>query len=157
MIDASVTVKFLTWTADKLLGLRIQDKEESEKARNRISSYLLEIADCMSAIAENLRGGKIPREHGHCLSFLARGFSITLASNLNSSMELSGTPNDWAYLIERAALDADNADGLILKGDLEIPKTNLEDLIANIERTAGEFRGLSIQTKAIGTVSTESA
>ena len=150
MIEAGTVVGFVTWVADKFSEMQSKDSEEAEKARNRLAAYLMEIAECLSRISDQLRRKTIPREQGHCLKVLAEGFAFTVASNLTSSMSIEVADNDWLYKLKKAAIDADNADGTILTGNV-YPEGS-ESLIQNIERTAGQFRGLSIQTRAIGPI-----
>jgi len=144
-------LKLATWVADKLFVMMDKEHSRSESCRVRVAGYCQEIGQCLESLAsEFTRSDRdplkdIPRIHGHKLEMLIRGFEFVVASNLVGSGALPR--NDGKGLLEelesslRAAKELDYP--IKNYSDLSVLGGSEADLVAHLQRTAGNFLGLS--------------
>ena len=145
----------LTWIGDRLSLIAPEGESVLEMKRKRVADYFLEIANCLSRIADELSNNQIPTEYGNYLESLVDGLDLVIASNLCGKYEIiPGDNAEWLPLLKNALKHADRADGAIMfarRVDLtEQASIDIKHHVRSIRQTAGVFRGISQRTRSLG-------
>jgi hypothetical protein len=117
------------------LWLRL--RKDRNRKNNEASAYFGQLGEAMEKVVEGLRANQIPRVNGHEMQFLIRSFSEKTAG-IFTEKEAS----EAKTALDQAALIASMLDGWLL---LNVPTlaSEREKLLAEIERLAGDCRGLA--------------
>jgi hypothetical protein len=134
-MDPFTLVTNILGVAKSLLGLSDKLAAAERARRTDISNLFSSISDCLSAVASEVREGKIP--HGKC------GELITYADQLPGLLE-TDIGEEKATKLGRTLHSSYDVEGMAASLDSEADK---EPYLKVIEEAAGKFRALSNLTR----------
>jgi hypothetical protein len=141
----------IQWLADKILQRGVQKKTEIKEKRDRVASYFDDLAGTLESILSSFRNNEIPRIAGNNLNELLGNFSRVVHSIY---IDRDGSDKDEIHRmlseLYQTAERCRNYDMLMIgKGYFGENDPLRVNLLADLERAIGRYRGLASSLRAI--------